>query len=644
MPNTLPEVSESLAAFNEAIVSLNDAVTTGSDLLKVQLNYFGPNTDVVISFLQWGVLQCSFAWQELLNQVSLRAVERFNLTVLSNEETKWLQKIFADPRGTYLDHLYGSRPEFIYLIRAITLMHRLSFPVYQELLGPAFSKGAPLPGFTAATMENYLKRIGGKVIEKPQPKNYRETLSELPHLEVNIRNHKYKLIKLSDLPVRRVFSSMVRQENIRNYAGVMWYDSSAVDTSLLTDFRRSVAPGFWQPVMVDRDLYVDRMYPSDEPRSIHLPDVTYVVLDEDFSLIEWVRPPSSACPQCNREYVVVFFNRITEQSFCTDCSRICYECKKNYSSASFCCTLELHYSHTEGRNYIGCPNQTENYHPIDCQKLHLGVELEYSNFTSPTHRLNVAKAIKTETQGLMDVDFKSDSSLVGLSMEIAYQPHTWPVLETMKFPYLSMVEENNTEGAGLHVHVSKNYLHTQYAQAIFHDIFNDFDIPKYAGRDFTQYCQRTTTFMDNPAYYGRTGGFSTERENRTNKYRAVNFCPRHTIEVRVFRAPTTREELLGRVGMVEAAARFARGNKRFAFDPNRNALEQFLEWAAESSTVSDIVKKYLANPPGVISLNNEEDYQECDHCESYGHSSWDCEQLCSFDWCDSCRENDDPDW
>ena len=102
-------------------------------------------------------------------------------------------------------------------------------------------------------------------------------------------------------------------------------------------------------------------------------------------------------------------------------------------------------------------------------------------------------------------------------------------------------------GAGLHVHISKKSFagaSHQYKFQMFH-YRNADTIKKFAGRDSDRWAtfRRTT----DPTDYGYDNMVEICKGNRTqnNRYSALNFQNRHTIELRYFRGSLKPETVLG---------------------------------------------------------------------------------------------------
>ena len=261
----------------------------------------------------------------------------------------------------------------------------------------------------------------------------------------------------------------------------------------------------------------------------------------------------------------------------TRCSRHPEVLVPNYSSCERCLadrprTVSLSWYSTEARLFVGCPNsanpETGEGHSSRCRRIHLGIELEYSHKPNDGTLAEFCEAFDEGVRPSVR-DFKSDGSLID-GVETALQPHTLRALEAIDWTHLRTISRRNTEGAGMHVHVSRSGLPARAVPYLAGVFSSDLLLPLY-GRDYNSWCAKTGVAERSPG-----------------KYFSVNTSPRSTVEVRVFETPTTREDLLGRAAIVHAAAEFAKYRSRQTgiespalARPERLARE-FVRWAMEA--------------------------------------------------------------
>ena len=235
-------------------------------------------------------------------------------------------------------------------------------------------------------------------------------------------------------------------------------------------------------------------------------------------------------------------------------------------------TVSLSWYSTEARLFVGCPNsanlETGEGHSSRCRRIHLGIELEYSHKPNDGTLAEFCEAFDEGVRPSLR-DFKSDGSLID-GVETALQPHTLRALEAIDWTHLRTISRRNTEGAGMHVHVSRSGLPARAVPYLAGVFSSDLLLPLY-GRDYNSWCAKTGVAERSPG-----------------KYFSVNTSGRFTYEVRVFETPTTREDLLGRAAIVLAVAEFAKYRSRQTgiespalAGPERLARE-FVRWAMEA--------------------------------------------------------------
>ena len=301
----------------------------------------------------------------------------------------------------------------------------------------------------------------------------------------------------------------------------------------------------------------------------------YIYYDTDQGLVE-------QCSDCGEYFHTALFNNDTDR---------CHGCDENYNTCFRCDTEILSddsYFDSDGDAYCsGCwedhdeneENQSRrsiqsySYKPSPIfgwvveSQLVRGMSVPRTVINEPMFGFELETNARDYSTVGKAADFlmgeapdeylynKSDATISGF--EIVTHPFTLDAhklllprqaISDLSSKYsLSSWSSVNGNGAGLHVHISKKSFagsSHQYKFQMFHYHNADF-IKKFAGRDSDRWAtfRRTT----DPTDYGYDNMAEICKGNRTqnNRYSALNFQNRNTIELRYFRGSLKPETVLG---------------------------------------------------------------------------------------------------
>jgi hypothetical protein len=146
-------------------------------------------------------------------------------------------------------------------------------------------------------------------------------------------------------------------------------------------------------------------------------------------------------------------------------------------------------------------------------------------------------------------------------------------------------------GAGLHIHVSKNaFSHSHLHKFQMFHYRNSEWLKKFAGRD----SGRWASFERTSSSYGndyKLSDFSkgTYNHRELNRYHALNFVPHNTVELRYFRSTLNPESLLGTLELVHAMWRYTLINKSRDIHDDKFNYGTFRAWVASQSTYEYLI-------------------------------------------------------
>ena len=323
------------------------------------------------------------------------------------------------------------------------------------------------------------------------------------------------------------------------------------------------------------------------------------------------------CAACNSQFTASsMWSEIRGKSYCTNCSRECYECSmirkvsnmvtvdgyyycRDHAPHCSNCSRVVHYLDGNGLCELcrpscprcgstnlsdleecdSCVNGTlESYHHTHADMFlggapedghyHLGFELEITADTySPRTRYVkewAAKNLTTESA----LSCKQDGSVSGY--EIVSQPMTWEFFEGVDwdsfFDALDSVYsvDGESESHGLHVHIGRCAFKSESEQAAFAYLLakNSNHLERISRRLPTHYCERSRKPVSESIASSRKLGGSKQFHrvaNRTYLQRgAINFGNRATIEIRAGGSTRDVEEFKGQIRLVYVAAEYVR--------------------------------------------------------------------------------------
>jgi hypothetical protein len=154
---------------------------------------------------------------------------------------------------------------------------------------------------------------------------------------------------------------------------------------------------------------------------------------------------------------------------------------------------------------------------------------------------------------------KSDGSIPDYGFELVTHPCTLEFHKS-KFPWISilakmtangLVSHNASEDCGLHIHVNRNALNPN--QWLLIDWFISTEQSKWetiARRPANHYCRMKLRkhHLSLKEQYGHTD----------ERYYAVNFCNKNTVECRLFRGRLRHSTLIGTISLVDALVSWAK--------------------------------------------------------------------------------------
>lgn len=282
---------------------------------------------------------------------------------------------------------------------------------------------------------------------------------------------------------------------------------------------------------------------------------------------------------------------------CADCSyrfdelshnnshdeRICSYCAESYFTCDECDNTRPNEDYGgDGRCQSCCGNDSSRvindysyrphaiFHPsrAECDATRAyGVELEVES---------VSGSLEDNAEEVQELtgDFaylKYDGSLNN-GFEIVSHPGTLAYHRTAWEEFFAKrprgLRSYDTSTCGLHVHASKRGLTPlQIAKIVFfvsaHD--NSHFIRRIAGRDANRYCKKVMKKLGD-----------CHRDDDRDRYHAVNLCPSHTVEFRLFRGTLKRESFFRALEFVDAIIKYCEPAARSIEDAT--SADAFTSW------------------------------------------------------------------
>lgn len=309
----------------------------------------------------------------------------------------------------------------------------------------------------------------------------------------------------------------------------------------------------------------------------------------DFCMSEY----TFVCPKCGNRHDTVLRVLVS-----TENSRVywCHTCAQNHTHQCQYCGSPTTISNTIGTRQIwicqgciesGAAANIRSYHGFDPARLtfwggkkgdpaslFMGFELEAGG-TSSAKRRKAAMELSAIDPEEVRYHIEKDSSIPEYGFEVVSAPHTleahkaydWAAVLKVMVAH-NMLSHNLDSACGLHVHVSRAFLPNSADHA-------KLDIFIMNNQTFWERIARRTTRY-HAAYYEKS--LTDAGRNSGNRYQAVNFCPRETIEFRLFRGSLKIETLMGTLGLVDAVCRWIKTQKAADLLTDRDAPLKMVEW------------------------------------------------------------------
>lgn len=274
-----------------------------------------------------------------------------------------------------------------------------------------------------------------------------------------------------------------------------------------------------------------------------------------------------------------------EGDLCSDCRGNYTQCARcgvwisdndamDYNGDSYC--ESCYHIVSEGEAISGHDYKPDpQFHAIPGgeRKLYLGIELEVdSDDKDEEEAADLARAIKDEVNGDSHESIaycKHDGSLGDGGVELVTQPATLEYIEVNRTIYDKLCDIPRDEGfqshdvktCGLHVHVSRNFFDSEGQIKLLY-LFERLwpAMVRFSRRTPSQisswakrYCNESEMETIKPEdIYHRTGG---------DRYRALNYCNRSTIEFRLWRGTLNKQTFYATLQLVDNFCRLAKATE-----------------------------------------------------------------------------------
>lgn len=238
-------------------------------------------------------------------------------------------------------------------------------------------------------------------------------------------------------------------------------------------------------------------------------------------------------------------------------------------------TRILRYAHTTARRFYGSSNEDP--------ALYLGVELEVDNGNDAA---STAEEILEDFSDKLEC--KNDGSL-DAGFEIATQPATllyhekefgWE--EIIKILTENKWRSHDTQTCGLHVHVSRNYLQIvdQIKIAAFVNLLPDVHqkIARRGPSTYAKFKNVKNKLLDVP--------------HSADRYEAVNYCNRRTVEFRLFRGTLVLDTLYATLEYCDSICRFVKREPINTFLLPNFAWDRYVKFLKDDKSYT-YLERYL---------------------------------------------------